>query len=95
VAALAPLAKKRALAQIRLSDVPILTNPQRGAGAAPYSQRLCPRGCAAAVDTEQHVLFEFHIRLDEHIHLHRPGFAGSAAPAAADLCLLLELAQGI
>ena len=23
-----------------------------------YSQRLCPRGCAAAVDTEQHVLFE-------------------------------------
>ncbi len=58
MAALAPLAKKRALAQMRLSGVPIQTNLQRGAGAVPYSQRLCPRGCAAAVDTEQHVLFE-------------------------------------
>jgi hypothetical protein len=58
VAALAPLAKKRALAQMRLSGAPIQTNLQRGAGAVPYSQRLCPRGCAAAVDTEQHVLFE-------------------------------------
>ncbi len=55
VAALAPLAKKRALAQMRLSGAPIQTNLQRGAGAVPYSQRLCPRGCAAAVDTEQHV----------------------------------------
>ncbi len=58
MAALAPLAKKRALAQMRLSGAPIQTNLQRGAGAVPYSQRLCPRGCAAAVDTEQHVLFE-------------------------------------
>jgi hypothetical protein len=58
VAALAPLAKKRALAQMRLSGAPIQTNLQRGAGAVPYSQRLCPRGCAAAVDTEQHALFE-------------------------------------
>ncbi len=61
VAALAPLAKKQALAQMCLSVAPIqtnLTNLQRGAGAVPYSQRLCPRGCAAAVDTEQHVLFE-------------------------------------
>jgi hypothetical protein len=58
VAALAPLAKKRALAQMRLSGAPIQTNLQRGAGAVPYSQRLCPRGCAATVDTEQHVLFE-------------------------------------
>ncbi len=58
VAALAPLAKKRALAQMRLSGASIQTNLQRGAGAVPYSQRLCPRGCAAAVDTEQHVLFE-------------------------------------
>jgi hypothetical protein len=24
----------------------------------PYSQRLCPRGCAATADTEQHVLLE-------------------------------------
>jgi hypothetical protein len=58
VAALAPLAKKRALAQMRLSGAPIQTNLQRGASAVlavPYSQRLCPRGCAAAVDTEQHV----------------------------------------
>jgi hypothetical protein len=37
---------------------PTQTNLQRGAGTVPYSQRLCPRGCAAAVDTEQHVLFE-------------------------------------
>ena len=58
VAALAPLAKKRALAQMRLSGAPIQTNLQRGAGAVPYSQRLCPRGCAATADTEQHVLFE-------------------------------------
>ncbi len=58
VAALAPLAKKRALAQMRLSGAPIQTNLQRGAGAVPYSQRLCPRGCAATVDTEQHALFE-------------------------------------
>ena len=58
VAALAPLAKKRALAQMRLSGAPIQTNLQRGASAVPYSQRLCPRGCAAAVDTEQHALFE-------------------------------------
>ncbi len=56
VAALAPLAKKRALAQMRLSGAPIQTNLQRGASAVPYSQRLCPRGCAATVDTEQHVL---------------------------------------
>jgi hypothetical protein len=58
VAALAPLAEKRALAQMRLSGAPIQTNLQRGAGAVPYSHRLCPRGCAAAVDTEQRVLFE-------------------------------------
>ncbi len=58
VAALAPLAKNRALAQMRLSGAPIQTNLQRGAGAVPYSHRLCPRGCAAAVDTEQRVLFE-------------------------------------
>jgi hypothetical protein len=58
VAALAPLAKKRALAQMRLSGASIQTNLRRGADAVPYSQRLCPRGCAAAVDTEQHVLFE-------------------------------------
>ncbi len=58
VAALAPLAKKRALAQMRLSGAPIQTNLQRGAGAVPYSRRLCPGGCAATVDTEQHVLFE-------------------------------------
>ncbi len=57
VSALAPLAKKRALAPMRLSGAPIQTNLQRGAGAVPYSQRLCPRGCAAAGDTEQHVLF--------------------------------------
>jgi len=25
---------------------------------APYSQRLCMRGCEAAVDTEHHLLFE-------------------------------------
>jgi hypothetical protein len=58
VAALAPLAKKQALAHMRLSGAPIQTNLQRGAGVVPFSQRLCPRGCAAAVDTEQHALFE-------------------------------------
>jgi hypothetical protein len=58
VAPLAPLAKKQALAQMRLSGAPIQNNLQRGAGAVPYSQRLCPRSCAATVDTEQHVLFE-------------------------------------
>jgi hypothetical protein len=58
VAALAPLAKKRALAQMRLSGAPIQTDLQRGAGVVPFSQRLCPRGCAAAVDTEQHALFK-------------------------------------
>ncbi len=42
VATLAPLAKKRALAQMRLSGAPIETNLQRGAGAVPYSQRICP-----------------------------------------------------
>jgi hypothetical protein len=57
VAALAPLAKKRALAQMRLSGAPIQTNLQRRGAAVPYSQRLCPCGCPAAVDTEQHVLF--------------------------------------
>jgi hypothetical protein len=56
VAALAPLAKKRALAQMRLSGAPIQTNLQHGAGAVPYSQRLCPRGCPGAVDSEQHLL---------------------------------------
>jgi hypothetical protein len=54
-ARLAPWAKKRALAWMRLSGAPVQTNLQRGAGAVPYSQRLCPRGCTAAVDTEQHV----------------------------------------
>jgi hypothetical protein len=54
-----PWPRKRALAQMRLSGAPIQTNlQQRGAGAVPYSQRLCPRGCTATVDTEQHVLFE-------------------------------------
>jgi hypothetical protein len=43
---------------MRLSSALIQTNLQRGASAVPYSQRLCPRGCAAAVDSEHHVLFE-------------------------------------
>jgi hypothetical protein len=58
VSVLAPLPKKRALAQMRLSGAPIQTNLGRGASAGPYSQRLCPGGCPAAVDSEQHVLFD-------------------------------------
>jgi hypothetical protein len=46
------------MAQMRLSGAPIQTNLERRAGAGPYSQRLCPRGCPAAVDSEQHVQFE-------------------------------------
>ncbi len=54
-----PFDQEASPAQMRLSGAPIQTNLQRCAGAVPYSQRLCPRGCAAAVDTEQHVpLFE-------------------------------------
>jgi hypothetical protein len=55
---MAPLARKRALAQLRLNSAPIQTNRLRSTDGVQYSQRLCPRGCATAVDTEQHMLFE-------------------------------------
>jgi hypothetical protein len=55
VSAVAPLAHKRALARLRLSSAPIQTNTLHG---VPYSQRLCTRGCEAAVDSEYHLLFE-------------------------------------
>jgi hypothetical protein len=55
VSAVAPLAHKRALARLRLSSAPIQTNTLH---AVPYSQRLCTRGCEAAVDSEYHLLFE-------------------------------------
>ena len=58
LAAFAPLARKRALAQLRLNSTPIQTNLLRSTDGVQYSQRLCPRGCATAVDTEQHMLFE-------------------------------------
>ncbi len=59
LAALVPLAKKQApLAQMRLSGAHIQTNLQRGAGAVPYSQRLCPRSCRAVVDFQRHVPLE-------------------------------------
>jgi hypothetical protein len=55
VHAMAPLAHKRALAQLRLNAAPIQTNTVHG---VPYSQRLCTRGCVEAVDSESHLLFE-------------------------------------
>ena len=58
VAAMAPLARKRALAQLRLNRAPIQTNLLRSTDGVQYSQRLGPRGCATAVDTEQHMLLE-------------------------------------
>jgi hypothetical protein len=50
-----PLARKRALARLRLSSAPIQTNTQL---SVCYTQRWCTRGCTAATDSEQHLLFE-------------------------------------
>ena len=55
VYAFAPLARKRALARLRLSSAPIQTNTQLG---VPYTQRWCTRGCTEVVDSEHHLLFD-------------------------------------
>jgi hypothetical protein len=68
LAAIAPLGRKRALARLRLSSAPIQVNVLQGAGGAPYSQRLCPRGCEAMIDSEQHILFECVASEDARTH---------------------------
>ena len=55
VYAFAPLARKRALARLRLSSAPIQTNTQLG---VPCTQRWCTRGCTEVVASEHHLLFD-------------------------------------
>jgi hypothetical protein len=67
VHAIAPLARKRALAQLRLSSTPLQSNTQR---EVCYSQRVCQRGCAEAVDSEYHLLFECIATADVRTHFN-------------------------
>jgi hypothetical protein len=55
VPGIASLARKRALARLRLSSAPIQTNTQLGVS---YTQRQCTRGCTGPNDSEHHLLFE-------------------------------------
>ena len=55
IGATAPLARKQALARLRLSCAPVQTNLARG---VPYSARLCTRCAVGVPDTEHHFLFD-------------------------------------
>ena len=58
ISATAPLARKQALARLRLSCTPIQTNLVNRARGVPYSARLCTRCDVGVPDTEHHFLFD-------------------------------------